>query len=720
MANIKKVVNNLIETLKTNVGNDGLGNKDAIVSYGISNESIDKSMEDVVLRGINNIEQSIDTTISAIISNEEFAGLEFKKNQIDAAKKIAILALDPTKAVNAMRNMKQTISEDIPVVSAEAMGVDDYLEPGELSVENYDGQSINNALYMSIAYNLLASRQDEFAELWFPTIVIDPLISGLSIDVEYTSIYDDFVRKPDGSADLAKFNKKPLVKNMYNPETLNIDRKNKVVPVLRDDYKNVMVPALQRVDKSTGSDIVTAPLVFGRSIGLLNISQTDELLAKGVMDASDTLDRTVNLDKVYYELTYTDGDGNDHTENFYIQTSMLPHSNFTYTTQGNVKELNLAFSSNAININTVLTKTAKGDASEVLASIGGEYNVKLGLVVHGDGNVYAGDVAVYGSSIQMLEVRDADGNVIVEGTDEYNSVKDVFDTIKYVGYELEAYRTNSNLRTRGKTLTSDKFTQIYQVPMRTGFTVLSSVAGFGGDNDSKLTGQINIVGIVMNMRAVQALIEQSERLYNITNGGAVIVEETIGISRHFVNTFYNETEIALDQYVDSLSSKDRLNDIKSALEMHLRDEAYLMYTNSNYFAAFDLLHGKTGIKPTLIIGTNPRIYNYLTKDGLDLGDGFDVEVKFTPNPLIGDKILMSFGIFDDSRNSKVNPLNFGQTIWAPTITTDIPRTVGGSTSREVTNVPRYLHVPNLNIMSVTHVSGIDKVLGKLSVNFKSV
>ena len=67
-----------------------------------------------------------------------------------------------------------------------------------------------------------------------------------------------------------------------------------------------------------------------------------------------------------------------------------------------------------------------------------------------------------------------------------------------------------------------------------------------------------------------------------------------------------------------------------------------------------------------------------------------------------------------------NPLNFGVCAWAPTITTDVVRTVGGSTTRELHNVPRFLHVVNLPVMARINVSDTAAVLRKVTANRHSL
>jgi len=81
---------------------------------------------------------------------------------------------------------------------------------------------------------------------------------------------------------------------------------------------------------------------------------------------------------------------------------------------------------------------------------------------------------------------------------------------------------------------------------------------------------------------------------------------------------------------------------------------------------------------------------------------------------------MTFGVFDGNRNTKPNPLNFGQCFWSPTISTDVVRTVNGATTRELQTMPRYLHVVNLPLMAVVNVTSINTALGKVAANRHTV
>ena len=723
MADRKSLISTIMGSLDRDINDKGLQKRPEVASYVISSESMDSSAKESAVSAINSLDAIVEETIASVISHEDYEGVQFTDAQISAAKKIAGLALDPTAARGALSSLKSVDAGAGAVqVGADALGVEDIVDPLTLGTEAYDGEAMNNALYYSITYNLMAATQDKFGETFFPTITIDPMVSGATIESEYISLYDEVSRNINGTPDGDKFNKTPIVKAIYDNEIFSVDR-NKVVPVLRPENTSLMIPALQYVDKSSAEDITTAPVVFNKKYSLLGISQTDAQLAKGVMDNTDALDRRVNLEKVYYTLTGKDSDGNDVTEYFAFDASVLPHSNFTYTTQDHNKDIALSFDTKSVFLNTSTSLTADGSTSAILAALPANHTIVFEVVLHGDGNTQKGDLVVYGNAIDIIEVRDAAGNTLPTTSSDYATITTSV-TSALAGYTVEAYRTNSNLRTRGQLITSDRYTQVYNVPLRSGITVLAPVnSATGTDNDaSKINSQITVAGIRTSVTAVKTLVDFADTLRQATANGTVNDLTTMGVGRHLVNTYYNELNLNVDNYVDSIKSTDRMSDIKAVLVNNIKNQALNMGIESNYFIAHDVMRGNVGGNYNVIVGTDPVTAQYITggADTVDLGDNIVARVVSTPNKLMKNKIMITFGIFDADRNTKPNPLNFGQLFWSPTISTDVVRTVNGSTSRELTTYPRYLHVVSLPVLSVINVSNITASLGKVAVNLHNV
>lgn len=725
MADSQQMTQSLLSALTLNIGDSGLNNKREITSMVLGTESMDAGRREIATTSLEQLEAIVMQTIETYISTESMSMDMFTPAQLMAAKKAASLALDPKAAIAGLSRLRSaSSSQSDTIVEPMSLGIEDIVDPLSLSTEAFDGQSINNALYFSITYNLMAARQDAFGEAFFPTITIDPTISGMSIESEYISLYNEITRTVDGASDGKKFNKIPIVKAIYDNNLFSSD-KNKAIPVSRAANAAVLVPELAYVDNSGSEAITTAPIKFGVKVSLLGLSQTDAMLSKGSMDNTDSLDRRVVLDKVYFSLTGVNGAAETVTETFSFNASVFPHSNFTHNTQDHNKDLSHSFTTESVYIKTGSTLTASGSPSAILAELTPNHTIGLRVVTHGDGNTQYGDVVIYGNAIEVISIADAAGNLLPSTGAEYLAILAAFtDKLKLVGYTLEAYRTNSNLRTRGQLITTDRYRQIYTVPLRSGITVLSPLNNeTGNDNDaSKINSQITYAGIRTSVHAVKTLVEYGETLHNITNNGATVNVTTMGVGRHHVSAYYSETNLPVAAYVDSIKSTDRLRDIQAVLVNHVKNEVLAMGIDSNYMVANNVLRGNVGGKINVIIGTDPKIAQYLTAGNskIDLGDDFEATVVSTPNSLVKGKIYLTFGVFDGNRNTVPNPLNFGQCLWSPTITTDAVRSTNGATVRELTTMPRFLHVVNLPVMSVINVTDITLSLGKVALNFHTV
>ena len=729
MANQKKLVKDMLGTLALNISDEGLNKRKELADFAISSESMDSAARESATVVLDKLHDTVDRTIGSILSQEDIDASVFTDAQYKAAKQIAALALNPEAARESFMNPTPvTANGQHGTIDGVDLGIEDIADLGELANEAYDGQSMNNAIYFSIVSNFMSATQDKFGEAFFPTITIDPTVSGASIECEFTSLYKEISRSTDGSSDGKKFEKTPIVKAIYDNKLFGND-KNKVIPVVRDNNAGVLLSNIYSFVESNGAeDITTAPLAFGKTIGLLGISQTDAQIAKGVMDNTDALDRTLNLDKVVYSLT-GDNDGNTSTapvtEYFLSNVAVLPHSNFTYSTQDHAKQLSLAFSTDHITMVTGSTTTVTGAASGILAQLPAGHTVRMEMVLHGDADTQIGDIAVYASGMELIEVKDSAGNVLPSTSADYVAIKAVIDSVKLEGYTVEAFTTNSNLRKRGQLVTTDRYTQIYTVPLRTGVSVLAPVnSASGNDNDAaRLTSQITYAGIRTSIDAVKTLVNHADMLNNITNNGIAVQAELMGVGKYYVDAYYNEVNIAVDTHVDSIKSKDRLSDIRALLVNKIKNEVVNMAIKSNYFIANTVLNGTNTGKVQVIIGTDPITGSYLTENGegvIDLGPDYEGIVVTTPNKLVRGKIFVTFGIFDANRNTKANPLNFGQCFRSPSLTTDVVRTINGSTSRELTSMNRYLHVVNLGVMVRFNISGIEQSLSKVAVDFRTV
>lgn len=718
--NGKTIIKSIFDELATR----GAGvNVDANIAskYSLSQESLTTAEKQRAETDRASLMSTIDDTLTSIAAPLSAEGASISSASINAAKKIAMLTMCSAESLKEnFANFKSTSEAGVATIGSELFA-DDVVEATDLSREAFDGMQTHNALYFSVAYNLLASRQDEFGEAFFPTIVIDPLQSGLVVENTFAVLMNPNITRTARN-DKAKYNKVNIVKIMYDNSVLTLD-KNKCIPVYKNDgsLDDLFLKDFKSVNKETGEDIVTAPLKVGEKISMLGISQTESMLAKGEMDNTDALDRSIQLRRVYYTINGKKAGDQDAVETFFFDASAFAYNNFVAAPQGHGKDMVLNFSTAALEINVDTIKTANGTASEIFTALNQPgIKIKVEVRLSGSANTEYGDVEIYGNTMNIVEVRNATGDILPSDDQIVTNVKKFLAKLEIVGYTLDAYRTNSNLRTMGHLITIDRYKQEYQIKLRSGMNMMAPINNeTGRDNDiDYLNTQIQTTQLRTSADAVLTLTRYAEFLRNSISSGVAKDLETSGIGRFSVHPYYKNISLNLSDYVDSLKSVDRLEDIRSAILNKINDEVVQMDINSNYGAAHRVANNNIPTVKTIIIGTDPRIKHYLAgkEDRIKLSSEVEAIVVSTYNYDIAGKIFVTYGVFNNERNTVVNPLNFGNLVWAPTIATDVIRTVSNSTRRDLMTMPRYSHIVNLPILLEFNVSDIENVIGKVTIN----
>lgn len=714
--NIVKTVLDSLSSMKTGNNVD----QATISKYNLSQESLDSTEVSKAKADMDGVLKDVKSVISAFAHPVSGESLDLTAAQSDAAMLVAKIGVCSREEIqNSIGNYRSvSTGTDVPVVNAGEF-VDDVVDNMQLAREAFDGMQTHNALYFSVAYNLLAARQDEFGEAFFPTIVIDPTQSGIVVENTFAALTDMINRTSRN--DKSKYNKIPLIKVMYDSSVLSIN-KNKCIPVYdagrgEDD---LFLKDFKYVNKETGSDITTAPLAVGKTISILGISQTDEMLAKGQMDNTDALDRSINLRKVYFEMK-TEQD----TEVFSFDAGAFAYNNFAAAPQGEIKDMLLNFNTNGLELHLDSITQANGTASQIFTKLNKPGLIlKLSVNVTGNANIEYSDIVVYGNKIEINEIRTTAGEVLPADNADYMAVMEAIKSITIIGYTLDAYRTNTNLRTMGQLLTIERRKQEYQINLRSGMSMLAPIVNdTGRENDvDYLNTQIQATQLRTSSDAVLTLKRYAELLQATVKNGVAKDLPTAGVGRWSVHPYYKNISFDVSKFVDSIKSVDRLDDIRAALLNKINDEVIQCDIISNYGAAHRVANNNIPTMKTVIIGTDYRIAAYLggKENKIKLNNDVEAIIVATYNQEMAGKIFITYGVFGDDRNTVVNPLNFGNMIWAPTIATDVIRTVSNSTRRELMTMPRYLHIVNLPILIQIDVSDIEATLKKVAIHNQQI
>lgn len=707
----QKFLRELTDSLNTEVFNSGRAN-DVLAKNVLAFESLNPQVKQDLASSVASVRDAIKVSLESI-------NMDMKKVspvQIQSATIAATYASSPL----AFLNKFSKFDEVKPSMENHSVVPSIYGDEGSLqrniSLEAYNEVENKNYVSFTVAYNLLASRQDEFGETFFPTIVVDPSQVGINITADVFTVLNDPLRNVSGTPyNLLRKN----ITRAFADYTILKNEGTRVIPVYRtESAANFVDPA--KVAPYTliieDQEAQTAPLKTGVTFDLIGLSQTDALLASGLMERTDSLEPMNIVNNIYV-------DTQDGVVSFSLKD--LPYSNFVRAQQQNYRRANLDFTSTSIMLNAN-SKLASGAALPATNPIVAKnlivrFEVELG----GNLNIETGNGVVYGNKFAVSSVQDANGNLLsLTSGDGLSVVNHYSGTTQatIIGWDPLSYRSNVNRRQRGQLIDTTHYVRTYEVYLGSAITSIHP-ASSQTDETSDLNCLVATTKIRISNNAVTTIMGAVTTLASYIDSRDITGEgpDVLGIGKFYVRPVFHQETIDMKLIVDSLSSQNRPFDIQGALVNKIRDYAYKMYRESEYQAASEILDGKPSL-PVVVIGTDPVLARYLTLTGdvRLLGDQFEVRVVSTLDYRMQGKIVMSFGVFDNNRNSTIHPLNFGNLLWAPEQTIVLPVSRNGQVSREFAVSPRYRHIVNLPVMTMLQINNVTDVTNKVPVNFHNI
>jgi hypothetical protein len=673
-----------------------------------------EGISDVDLGNLQRATSDLKSTLSSVLTA---AGEHIKVGSVamESAQVAAMLSADPTAVVNHKVVQPKSTPNDVYIPARSEV------PRMREAMEAYDEKENRNAAVYSVAYNMMASRQSEFGEALFPTVVVDPSQVGYTVSIQLVQVNNEVRRNINGNVD--QFNRKNIVHAVRDPSIL-ANSVTKVVPVFRtgandssDKFVDDALMPAKTVDLN-GEAVMTSALAFNTPLSLIGLSQTDALLAAGVMDSTDALDSALALQALYVRL---DG-ATDEVISFNVRKA--PRAVFNHTVQGNYRQMQLNFTTKSLKVDKD-KKKYDGAASTILAPVvSGDYTVQLGVSVNGEVNLETGELQLLASKVIVVSVTDSAGVVHTPDSAPVAAIVALFNGAQAVGFDLDARRTNSNRRQRGQLLDVTQYNQHYAVPLLSPITTPRPL-GQGDQTDaSDLAALITATRIRTDNDAVRALLDADALLGEFVKGNEQIGDtpEVMGVARFITTPYYESKDFDAAVVTNSTKSSEKDADIQGALVSLLRNMAFRMYTDSGYKAAADALSGGNAPTPTIVIATDPVIARYLNIFGdiRLLGDSFNVKVVSTLNIQMRGKLFMTFGAYEGTEGAP-NPLHFGNMAWKPELVLVLPLHRNGGNSKELTVQPSYEHIVNLPILARVDVTGLTEFAEKkTAINFKEI
>jgi len=652
------------------------------------------------------LQSSIGSVIESI-SNVGEGSEDFTAAQIMSSEYIASLAIDGTSAIKALYGKERKVdagTED-NIVTDYRYGMDDSIDVG---IEYFDMQNISTSLVFNVVYNAFAPKQDEFAELFFPMVTIDPVKAGARISARLINIWKEYKHTVDGSPAGDKINESPLIKAVTDTKLLTTEN-IRLIPVWRDKNSDKFFNEVKEKVEYNGEEVTTSPLVFGKRMSLVGLAQNDSMLAKGGADFTDGINKSIKLEQVFVRMTGKNSNGDDVTETF--RFSLKNRNSWFYETiTGTNKQMVLNFDDDNFMMLTPSTKAidANGNEvdSEIMANLPANLHVNLELSLTANANVALGDVVAHLNTVEIKEITTDSGAKLDSASDDYQKVQDVVATTKAGGYVLEAFATLANAKRKGIHLLTRKQTAVVTVPYRNGFTEILPAVVIGDDGDpTDLIGQVMGTRMKLNAYGVKTVMDFVNDMRANPN------QKIQGLSQYFINNYFFEDNLTISTLVDSIKSTERLTDIRTAVVNKIKLIVTDMILKANYKIARDTL-GYTGPIDVLIgMGLKLKL-NLFGDTKQELVGDLRFNYAGTPFSSVEDKIIISLGVRNGNENKDIDPLNFGVCLWSPELVINTKKTIGEGVRTEISTFPRFLHYINLPIIAVLNVTDIENIIGK--------
>lgn len=640
---------------------------------------------------------------------------------MEAAAMVAMGYGDLRGYAHAAYNSSPKSADGVRIVDSITAGIapSDYRDGLVISQEAFDERPLREFMPQSIAWNFYAARQDAFSEAFYPTVVVSPDQGGIDVTVSRLLVFNEVHHSITGV--VTDFNKMNLLDAVVDPSILG-DESTRLFPVVSTSPSNtnMFVPAAAVAPSNvtlSGVTFQTAPLLIGQRLGLIGLSQNQALLGAGILDQSDALDARISLERLYLAFPPS---GTPAVQGPAIEfdVSNLARNSFVKTPEGNYRELGLQFRTHLLAINSTTRAVDGTDPTQFSGIASGNYTVFLSVNVDGRANTEVGDINVYASPVQVYAIVDASGNSVDMTTGAGAAVVTALNGLAVIGYDLRAYRTNSNRRTRGLILDTTYETERYTIPL--GAPISAPAPLTSAREGSDLKSLIQAARARNSNNAVTALFRYADTLYAYCTGPQLPQQYNWnpydigiqGMGKFLVKPFFEQHTIDLTQAINSITSAGKAADVSAALVNCIRDVVYRMYQQSRYQAALDAVSGNPDLKPTLVVGTDQVLARHLmvAGDTRTFGTVFDkFELVVSQDMRMYNKIVLTFKRPDISGP---DPLSFGTHAWVPELTSTVNVNRNGATIKETMVQPRTLHFNNLPVMAILTVTNLDVVLSQ--------
>ena len=576
-----------------------------------------------------------------------------------------------------------------------------------LRQEAFNAIDVRKSVAYSMGFNAAITRQTDVVMAWFPPIFINPDQISLEISLNLLTVFNGAYHDISGAK--TQFARRNVARAFADPTVLN-RYETLVVPVVRPENVDMFVDdaLIPHAEKSFGNrKVLTAPLQFGKDVNLIGISSTDALLKTGAPGHRDVIEPGSKLEAIYIK------SGADVIK---LATAGLKTSVFIGAQQGDQMEILLNMRTNLAVGKNLLNNDGTALAGPLKALVDGDLRLKLAVQVGGVINVETTNGKVNPPTVTLVDLVDAATQQSITTGATFTAIANAVKDFEFLGFDLEAFRTNANRRQVGDRINTRRFNYHYVVPYRDPITAERPAHKQEEQDAQDLTNLQALIRIRIENEAIDHIIRTADTMATYVDMRDTDAEATdlVGLAQFFLIPTYVEDAIDLTKYVDSIKSSERAKDIQAAIVVKLRDITARMYTDSQFKAGTDVQSGGTLPAPQINVLTDPIIARYIMEPGelRTLGD-FDMVLTTTLNYKVRGQIFMSFRMPGQESANEPNIFNFGHLVMSPELVLAANMTREGSYFAETQVQPRYEFMVLNPIMARIKIDGVKEVLSKV-------
>ena len=580
-------------------------------------------------------------------------------------------------------------------------------------LQNFAPTEVDTFTAYSAVYNIAASKQSKFADLYFKPVMQDPLSASFDLEVNVISTFENNAAALGGAP--YSRNLKSLIKQISTGFDL-IREDLRLYPISRTENAAYILDALEFDQDVAGKIESVAPIKNNVEVDMGNLCLSTALATKGAVDSTDTLSRDISVEYIYATVSGVVG-GDTVTDVLKIPLNKIQYNKFVRKVNGQAVEMDLNESIKLAFTVATLKTFVVGTGNGVLDALSDVYNVQFQIRLTGNANLATRSVWV-NNSIALHKVFNALGEDVTSSV-TVASLKTVFDTIVTSGWFPKCYAGGENLRNKGLRITQTSYYVSFPIAYNTPVQIDTPVIDMPGSNGDKLLiGAINITGFQMDQAAIKSILEYKDVLRSFD--ASVYTDEdlykNLGVASFLVFPSFIERDTNVTEVTSNVSSKDYVEDLSGSICSDIRDVVIKLAANSRIQDALRVQLGEEVIGVS--VGVSTELSAYVTKEKLNLGSNYEVTIESTNHTAIKDQIIITLAKRNSGAQDKPHILDRGFMVYYPEVAGTAQFTENEAVKSVFICRPGYNHINNMPIMGYIKVSGLDTATKEIMARAK--